>query len=116
MTKTKLIIKSLAGGGAERIILNFLKKFNEVHGEENIELLVLLKEGELLKSDLPKNIKYCYEPSGKFHRFYCLFKLFFHRKSIALDFLEGNSKTIAVSFLEGWDHNGKTQFIFIRAV
>jgi glycosyltransferase involved in cell wall biosynthesis len=102
MIKTKLIIKSLAGGGAERIILNFLKKFNEMHGEENIELLVLLKEGELLNNDLPKNIKYCYKPLGKIHRFFCLIKLFLNRKSIALNFLEDENETTVVSFLEGW--------------
>lgn len=102
MTKIKIIIKSLAGGGAERILLNFLKEFNSKFGEKNIELLVLLKEGELINDDLPKNISFCFEPVNKFSKLVCLARLFLFRQSIAKKFLQDSQEIIAISFLEGW--------------
>lgn len=102
MTKMKFLIKSLNGGGAEKVLIDFIREYNLRFGAESLDLLVLLKEGALLNHDLPNSVSYVYTPKNIFHRYYCLCKLLLNRRKIAKDYFDTNEDYIGVSFLEGW--------------
>ncbi|WP_462152127.1 glycosyltransferase family protein [Pseudoalteromonas xiamenensis] len=100
--KKVVLIKSLNGGGAERILINFTKMYNDLYHDNSLRLVVLLKEGELLKQELPKNIEFVYEPRSRAERYLSLVKLFIFRKSIAKKYCVEQGDYQLISFLEGW--------------
>ncbi|QTH72574.1 hypothetical protein [Pseudoalteromonas xiamenensis] len=90
MNKKIIVIKSLNGGGAERILINFAKVFNKRFSRDQLKIVVLLKEGELLQQELPENIDFVYEPTSRLNRYLCLIKLFLFKKQIARQFCSEN--------------------------
>ena len=102
MRKKIIVIKSLNGGGAERIILNFTKKFNEKYGAHKLKLVCLLKEGELLNQELPPNIDFVYKPKNRLDKYISLIKLIIFRKKIAQKYCLSDEPYSLISFLEGW--------------
>ncbi|MFC0117858.1 glycosyltransferase [Pseudoalteromonas xiamenensis] len=102
MNKKIIVIKSLNGGGAERILINFAKVFNKRFSSDQLKIVVLLKEGELLQQELPENIDFVYEPTSRLNRYLCLIKLFLFKKQIARQFCSENGSYELISFLEGW--------------
>ncbi|CCQ10301.1 Glycosyl transferase, group 1 [Pseudoalteromonas luteoviolacea B = ATCC 29581] len=102
MNKKVILIKSLNGGGAERILLNFANVFNERFGEDNLRIVSLLEEGELLNQALPSNIEFVYTPTSRLHKYWCLIKLVLFRKQIAKQFCQEQEDYELISFLEGW--------------
>ncbi|WP_462170263.1 glycosyltransferase [Pseudoalteromonas xiamenensis] len=102
MNKKVIVIKSLNGGGAERILVNFVKAFNRRFSSDLLKIVVLLKEGELLQQELPPNIEFVYTPTSKLNRYLCLVKLFLFKRKIARQYCFEKGEYELISFLEGW--------------
>ncbi|EOC7459409.1 glycosyltransferase [Vibrio cholerae] len=100
LKKITFIIKSLKGGGAEKVLINLLKLLPK---EINLELIVIFREGELL-SQLPEGItvKYLIEPKNRVDRIIGYLKLIVLRKYIYSVIFQNSSGEILISFLEGW--------------
>lgn len=102
-TKVLIIISSLLGGGAEKVLTNILKNID--YDKFSITLLLIFNEGGLIK-ELPKDVEILYLFKNQRNFFARLTSKFIsagslYRKQKALNLLKGRNFDTIVSFLEG---------------